>query len=157
MNILTIIILSFVYYCKSLTYSINEFEEIEIQNFTQILEFNNSYTEELDYYPEIIIICMNPYFQRDTKSELVIFKNIKKKFPLQSYQTFIVSRNDDINEGEGLYKLLFKNYIGGKIIIFNSLHSYPLKNFSKPIFFLNLNLNSNFTIKLQSVAHRRPI
>ena len=43
---------------------INEFEEIEIVNDTQVLLFNNDYSEELDYNPEIIINCLNPYLKR---------------------------------------------------------------------------------------------
>ena len=39
---------------------IKEFEETEIVNNTQILIFNNHYDEELDYYPEILINCLNP-------------------------------------------------------------------------------------------------
>ena len=38
---------------------IKEFEVTEIVNDTQILLFDNSYTEELDYHPEIIINCLN--------------------------------------------------------------------------------------------------
>ena len=131
--------------------TIHEFEEIEIVNDTQVFLFNNDYSEELDYNPEIIINCLNPYFNKDLTPNLVISKTNRKSFTLASDETIILSRNDYINEGKGEYKLIFKNFIGGKIIIFNSIHPFPLNNFTKFInFYYKSNLDSNFTISLYS-------
>ena len=130
---------------------INEFEEIEIVNETQILSFDNIYTEQLDYYPEIIIICLNPYFNKNINSKLVISKTTKKSFTLSSDEAIVLSRNDYINEGNGEYILIFKNNVGGKITIFNSIHSNPLKNFKKLVIFnTGNNLDSNFNISMHS-------
>ena len=130
---------------------INEFEEIEIINDTQVFLFNNDYSEELDYNPEIIINCLNPYFNKDLTPNLVISKTNRKSFTLASDETIVLSRNDYINEGKGEYKLIFKNFIGGKIIIFNSKNPFPLNNFTKFInFYYKSNLDSNFTVSLYS-------
>ena len=146
-------ILLFILHCfKTLTITkINEFEEIEIVNDTQILSFNNEYSEKLDYNPEIIINCLNAFHQSELTSKLVISKTNKKSYILSEGQTIVLSRNDYINEGKGEYKLIFKNFIGGKIIIFNSIHSFPLSNFPKLINFNSrLDLNYNFNILLHS-------
>ena len=150
-NILLILLVT-INLCKiSSIITINEFEEIEIVNDTQILLFNNDYSEELDYNPEIIINCLNPYFKKDLISKLVISKTNRKSYTLENDGTIILSRNDNTNEGKGEYKLIFKNFIGGKIIIFNSIHSFPLNNFTKFInFYYNSKLDSNFTISLYS-------
>ena len=146
-------ILLFILHCfRTLTITkINEFEEIEIVNDTQILSFNNEYSEKLDYNPEIIINCLNAFHQSELTSKLVISKTNKKSYILSEGQTIVLSRNDYINEGKGEYKLIFKNFIGGKIIIFNSIHSFPLSNFPKLINFNSrLDLNYNFNILLHS-------
>ena len=130
---------------------INEFEEIEIVNNPQILLFNNIYTEELDYNPEIIINCFNNHFLVDQDSKIIISKSSKKSFILSSDNTLVLSRNDKVNEGKGEYKLIFTNYIGGKITIFNSIHPYPLKNFNKLFYLWSSSIiNSNFIISMFS-------
>lgn len=70
------IFFSIIFFINSLD-QVNEFEEIEIENKTQVLIFNNYYSEELDYYPDIIIICMNPNFDDNIDSKLVISKKRK--------------------------------------------------------------------------------
>ena len=70
------IFFSIIFFINSLD-QVNEFEEIEIENKTQVLIFNNYYSEELDYYPDIIIICMNPNFEDNIDSKLVISKKRK--------------------------------------------------------------------------------
>ena len=130
---------------------IKEFEETEIVNNTQILIFNNHYDEELDYYPEILINCLNPYKIKHITSKLVISKTIKRQYTLEGEETIVISRNDEINEGNGDYILIFKNFIGGKIIIFNVMHSFPLKNFPNLIYlWSDKKIDSNFQILLQS-------
>ena len=110
---------------------IEEFKEIEITEIKQMFNFENLYEEELNYNPEIIIQCMNEYFDPNLESYIEISKTKKKIFSLTEVKTIIIPRDDELNEGKGEYKIIFKNYIGGKFYIYNSIHSFPLKDFSK--------------------------
>ena len=152
MKIILFILLFIIYYHKSSSItSINEFEEIEIINDPQILLYNNYFIEELDYFPEIIINCLNPKFKKGIAPTLIIIKTSKKNFELSSDKSIVISRDDYINEGKGEYKLIFKNYIGGKILVFNSIHPFPLKSFEKLTYFWSKSsFNSNFIISMYS-------
>ena len=110
---------------------IEEFKEKEITEIKQMFNFENLYEEELNYNPEIIIQCMNEYFDTNLESYIEISKTKKKIFSLTEVKTIIIPRDDELNEGKGEYKIIFKNYIGGKFYIYNSIHSFPLKDFSK--------------------------
>ena len=110
---------------------IEEFEEITINETKQTFIYKNSYSEEVDYNPEIMIICLNEYFDPNIESYIEISNTKKKQFVLAEAITIIISRDDELNEGKGDYKIIFKNYKGGKFYVYNSIHSYPLKDFSR--------------------------
>ena len=110
---------------------IEEFEEITINETKQTFIYKNSYSEEVDYNPEIMIICLNEYFDPNIESYIEISNTKKKQFVLAEAITIIIPRDDELNEGKGDYKIIFKNYKGGKFYAYNSIHSYPLKDFSR--------------------------
>jgi len=131
---------------------IEEFKEITITEAKQTFIYQNSYSEELDYNPEIIIVCMNEYFDPNVESYIEISKTKKKKFVLTEAKTIIIPRHYELNEGIGEYKIIFKNYIGGKFYIYNTIHSFPLKDFSR-FYYLFENegkLTNNLELKFHS-------
>ena len=82
---------------------------------------------------------------------LLISKINKKSYTLANDEAIILSRNDPINEGKGIYKLIFTNFIGGKITIFNSIHSFPLKYFGQYFYlYSRIQLDENFNISMHS-------
>ena len=110
---------------------IQEFEEITVTETKQTFIFQNSYSEEIDYNPEIIVICLNEYFDPNIESNIEISNAKKKSFVLAEAITILIPRDDELNVGKGEYKIIFKNYKGGKFYVYNSIHSYPLKDFSR--------------------------
>ena len=150
MKVYILLLIIYFFYCINSYQIIKEFEAIDIKNNTQILLFNNDYNENIDYYPEIIINCINNNFANKLEPRLVISKTNKTAYYLYKIQTIIISKDNIINEGKGEYKLIIKNYIGGKIVIFNSLNSYPLKDFSELIYMNRTYFNSNFELKFHS-------
>ena len=91
---------------------------------------------------------MNPNFD-DNIDKISNIKKKKKSYILSEAESIVIYRNEELNDGIGEYKFIFKNYIGGKIIIYNSIHSFPLNDFNKLIYlFLNIDFETklNFAI-----------
>jgi hypothetical protein len=69
------------------------------------------------------------------------------EYHLKGINTIVLQNG--VNEGKGEYILKFKNYIGAKFFIFNSIHSFPLNDFSKEFYLLEERI-SNLNLKFHS-------
>ena len=130
--------------------SVIEFKEYEVKNYVEFFSFKNEYTEIIDYVPDIIIFIENQNYIGDysDKNSLRISKTMSIEYHLKGINTIVLQ--DGVNEGKGEYILKFKNYIGAKFFIYNSIHSFPLNDFSKDFYLFEDNRISNLNLKFHS-------
>ena len=130
--------------------SIEEFTEYQVKNYIEYFSFKNEYSEEVDYIPDIIIFIENSNYYSDYSdvSILRISKIKSKEYNLRGINTIILDKV--VNEGKGEYLLKFKNYIGAKFFIYNSIHSFPLNDFSKEFYLFEYQNIPNLNLKFHS-------
>ena len=123
-------------FCRISTEAV-EFEENQITSDLQQFTFKTSKA------PMIVLIAENEKFNTNSNDDtiLTVFDSLhkeSKEYTLGPNLHCIL--DGDPNSGNAEYLIQFKNYKGGKFIIFNTANVYPLKQFEK-----GFNLYYSFT------------
>ena len=126
-NLLLIFILLFSIFCQE-EKEAKEFEENEITSEVQKFTY-------ISKYPSMIImIIKNENYNINSYEEkfLTVYNKASQEYKEISLHEITYCLLEDVpNKLENKYFLKFKNYKGGSFIIYNSIHSYPLKNLEK--------------------------
>ena len=126
-NLLLIFILLFSIFCQE-EKEAKEFEENEITSEVQ------KFTYKSKYPSMIIMIIKNENYNINSYEEkfLTVYNKASQEYKEISLHEITYCLLEDVpNKLENKYFLKFKNYKGGSFIIYNSIHSYPLKNLEK--------------------------
>ena len=125
--IITLLLLSSTF-CEKDTEA-KEFEENEISTDYQLFNFKAN-------KPSLIILILKneniSQNSQDIRTLTAYNKVTKKSSDFRLYFFNYVILEDAENEESAEYILKFKNYEGGKFIIYNSANAYPLKNLENP-------------------------
>ena len=125
-----------------------EFEENEITSEFQKFTFKTYNSSK------IILIAENPNFNVNSydKTTLKFINNLTLETAEYNLKDITYCILDIAKKEENIdYILKFKNYLGGKFIIFNSDNIYPLKQFEKGFTLMHyypINVNLNFNSEI---------
>ena len=150
--IIFLVLLSSTFCLKSI--EAREFEENEINSESQQFIYKTSKPSM------IILIIKNEKIIPNTDDSIaltIINAETRKteEINLSNFYSTIIS--DSQNEENAEYILKFKNYEGGKFIIYNSANAYPLKDLEKGYnldykkFNSYININLSFTTEILKV------